>query len=307
MSQTKESEWITADEASYKRKYFQHSTNIFAFIKAYGVENIAFVTLTFLKKIYSRKEAEKKLNSLLSRALRKRYGKDSILIVRERHLDNGIHYHMLIKLPFKIGTPANITAVKENRHYKASRILREEWEWFVKTLKKYGFGRNEFHPILTNIDGISCYLCKYLAKEIRLKCSDDKGGQLVRVPKKTKVVSSKFSWHSENAMKWRSKLKKFAIGLRFFGLKIYNISDFKRYFGSKWCHKLRGIIAEMPEEGSYANGLHIFQLARCTLNLLEKRWEEFELKKDWRDHELKEGLNPHISHSSCYEVESCHI
>lgn len=150
----------------------------------FGVERVGFLTLTVGDKVNGkfvhvkeRAEASRRFNSILNR-IRERYRCG--VVVTERHKNGGIHFHLVVALPFDARTGFDFEAVKRRDYRSVSKELREEWEWWRENQGEYGFGRHELTPIKSNGEAIGRYVGKYLGKSWEARTDDDYKGRCVR-------------------------------------------------------------------------------------------------------------------------------
>lgn len=150
----------------------------------FGIECLGFLTLTVgdvvngrFEKVRERAEASRRFNSILNR-IRERYRCG--VVVTERHKDGGIHFHLVVVLPFDAHTGFDFEAVKRRDYRSVSSSLREEWSWWRETQERYGFGRHELLPIKSNGEAIGRYVAKYLGKSWEERTDDDYRGRCVR-------------------------------------------------------------------------------------------------------------------------------
>ena len=74
--------------------------NVFALAQKHGLENLGFLTLTFKDHVLDVKEAQRRLNSLLTHIIKPRY--QDYIGVLERQKSGRIHYHLLVVIGFDI-------------------------------------------------------------------------------------------------------------------------------------------------------------------------------------------------------------
>jgi hypothetical protein len=137
--------------------------------------------------------------------------------------------------------------VEQGNYSSANAYLRSEWGFWRVTAPKYGFGRHELMPVRSTADAIAKYLGKYISKHIGQRLPEDKGARLVRYSKGTNRVGTRFSWVSQGAYMWRSKLGAFCRSLH---LNSDNYQTFlKEWFGKHWVYHLRPLInsIKLPE------------------------------------------------------------
>ena len=152
--------------------------NVICLAQKHGLENLGFLTLTFKDHVTCVKEAQRRLNSLLSNVIKSRY--QDYIGVLERQRSGRIHYHLLVVIGFDIRTGFDFDAVSRNDYRSANRLLRDEWSFWRKTAPAYRFGRTELMPIKSSEEAIGRYIGKYIGKHMECRNDEDKGARLVR-------------------------------------------------------------------------------------------------------------------------------
>jgi hypothetical protein len=212
----------------------------------YGLEHLGFLTLTFRDHILSPKEAQRRLNSLLTHIIKPRYR--DYLGVMERQKSGRIHYHLLVVLPSDIRTGFDFDQVQSNNYTSASPGLRSEWSFWRKTAPSYGFGRTELLPIKSSTEAIAKYVGKYISKHMECRQLDDKGVRLVRYSRGARAGTTRFQFHSHGSAEWRRKLAIFAqiVQSRYPTQKVSELSDLSKVLGKRWAYKHRDFILSLP-------------------------------------------------------------
>ncbi len=220
--------------------------NVEALCERHGIERIGFLTLTFAEHITSAKEAQRRFNSLRSGVLADRY--PAIIRVIERQKSGRIHYHLLVVLPVDIRTGFDFNAAKQSDYSSACPELKQEWAFWRKTAKGYGFGRVELLPIKSSRDAIARYVGKYISKHIEQRLLADRGLRLVEYSGKGRIANTRFSWMTTGAKEWRRKMRLFAVivgeSYGFLGAMPY--SQMKMLLGATWAFKHREFIMGLP-------------------------------------------------------------
>lgn len=212
----------------------------------FGLECLGFLTLTFAQHILCPKEAQRRLNSLLSNVIKKRYRE--YLGVFERQKSGRIHYHLLVVLNDDIRTGVDFSGLANRDYSTAGKALRGEWSFWRSTARKYGFGRTELLPIKSNTEAIGKYVGKYIAKHIDSRQDSDKGIRLVRYSRGARAGTTRFQFHSKGSSSWRYKVGLFAQIMSFYkGEQITDISDLSRLLGSRWAYHHRDFIMGLPD------------------------------------------------------------
>jgi hypothetical protein len=212
----------------------------------YGLEHLGFLTLTFRDHILDPKEAQRRLNSLLTRIIKPRYR--DYLGVMERQKSGRIHYHLLVALDRDIRTGFDFAQVHEQNYSSASPCLRAEWSFWRKTAPSYGFGRTELLPIKSSTEAIAKYVGKYIAKHMECRQVDDKGVRLVRYSRGARAGTTRFQFQSEGSAEWRRKLAIFAeiVQARHPDQKVCELSDLSKVLGKRWAYNHREFILNLP-------------------------------------------------------------
>ncbi|MEO8207342.1 MAG: hypothetical protein ABI615_14270, partial [Chthoniobacterales bacterium] len=117
-------------------------------VSLYSLETIGFLTLSFADHVTDAREAGRRINSLLTNVIRKRY--PDYIAVLERMKNKRIHYHLLVAVGADIRSGFDFAAVKRKDYRTASAQLRSEWAFWRRTAPKYRFGRTELMPIKSN-------------------------------------------------------------------------------------------------------------------------------------------------------------
>jgi len=145
-------------------------------VMRHGVGRIGFLTFTFADDVRTVPEASRRMNSLLTNQLSKRYSE--WLSVVQRHKDGKIHFHFVVVMKEDIRTGFNHGAVARRDYSSASPYLRGEWAWLRATLPEYNFGRHELLPVKV-AEGFGRYVARYVAGNTKRQLGD-KGARLVR-------------------------------------------------------------------------------------------------------------------------------
>jgi hypothetical protein len=92
----------------------------------------------------------------------------------------GIHFHLIVVLPFDAKTGVDFEAFRRRDYSSASPELRSEWEWWRCHQESYGLGRHELLPIKTTGERAGKYLAKYVSKTFENREARDFGARYVR-------------------------------------------------------------------------------------------------------------------------------
>jgi hypothetical protein len=160
----------------HKKTAYALEFEVQEFVKRWGINHVAFLTLTFAEHVLDKREAAKRFNSLLTNVLRKRYPQG--VVMWERQKSGRWHVHCLVAVPWAdIRTGFKWDAVDARDYQSASKALRREWAFWGRgegTAKRYGFGRTEMRPIRSTGEAVAGYLAKYLSKHIEHRWAEDR-------------------------------------------------------------------------------------------------------------------------------------
>jgi hypothetical protein len=234
--------------ASAKRTAFALQINVKAMVERYGLEKVGFLTLTFADHVLDPKEAQRRMHSLTTHVLRKRYA--AAIRVIERQKSGRIHYHLLVALQDDIRTGCNFDEFAAGVYGSAPLELRREWAFWRRTSKQYGFGRTELLPVRSSSTAIGKYVGKYIAKHLEHREQRDKRVRLVSYMGVGRVASTRFAWASGGAAEWRKKLGAFVHMLYEAGeLLSPTMSAMRLKYGPRWAHHWRDCIGTFPLPG----------------------------------------------------------
>ena len=210
------------------------------------LEHLGFLTLTFREHIICPKEAQRRLNSVISNVIKPRYRE--YLGVFERQKSGRIHYHLLVVLSSDIRTGFNFAALENRDYSSASPQLRSEWAFWRHTAKKYGFGRTELLPVKSNIEAMAKYVGKYISKHVDCRQAQDKGVRLVRYSRGARIGTTRFQFQSPGSQEWRRKVSTFAqiVQNQHPEQRISELKDLSRVLGKRWAYHHRDYILNLP-------------------------------------------------------------
>lgn len=218
--------------------------NVMSFSKKHGLENLGFLTLTFKDHVVCVKEAQRRLNSLLTHVIKPRY--QDYIGVLERQKSGRIHYHLLVVIGFDIRTGFDFAGVEAKDYSSANPALRAEWAFWRKTAPAYGFGRTELMPIKSSEEAIGKYIGKYIGKHMESRQEADKGARLVRYSRGARVATTRYSFVSEGSQQWRSKLRSFAYYVSERTGCAPTMEGIREVCGPRWAYHHRELIMSMP-------------------------------------------------------------
>lgn len=212
----------------------------------HGIERVGFLTLTFRHHITKSKEAQRRLNSLLSNVIKPRY-RDYVGVM-ERMKSGRIHYHLLVVLDSDIRTGFDFDGIENHDYRSASPALRSEWAFWRKTAPLYGFGRTELLPIKSSTEAIAKYVGKYIAKHIEARNLEDKGARLVRYSQGARAGTTRFQFQSLGSAHWRRKVAIFAQIVQTLNpdVRVSELADLSIVLGKRWAYHHRDFILALP-------------------------------------------------------------
>jgi hypothetical protein len=228
-----------------RRSAFALGFNVKYFAQKFGLDNIGFLTLTFADHITDFKEAQRRLNSLLSNVIKLRYV--DYIGVKERQRSGRIHFHLLVHVGFDIRSGFDFSAVSNQDYSSASAAIRKEWSFWRMTAKKYGFGRTELMPIKSSEEAIGKYIGKYIGKHLESRLEEDKNARLVLCSRGARIASTRFQFVSEGSKAWRSKLGAFVHMVSERSGCDPTLESVAELLGPRWCYRHRDFILSMPD------------------------------------------------------------
>ncbi len=233
---------------SHKRSACALAWNVQYLAQKFGLEHLGFLTLTFADNVVDPKEAQRRFNSLATNVLRHRYRE--FIRVWERTKRGRIHYHLLVVQNLDIRTGFDFDAVSRNDYKSANAAIRDEWAFWRKTAKAYGFGRTELLPVKSTEEGIARYIGKYISKHVSQREERDKGFRLVEYTRGARMSSTRFGWNTEGAGQWRAKVGLFCRILGANGAtpdrSPVPFRDLSLICGPRWAYHHREFIAGLP-------------------------------------------------------------
>lgn len=261
---SKERQEDKAFSTSGRKSAFMLETNIKGFIETYGIDNCAFVTLTFPDHVTDPREASRRFNSLNSNFLRHQI--DGYIGVYELHKSGRIHFHLIVNLGFDCRSGFDFQAVAGGKYFSVQPRLRALWKLWRERLPAYGFGRFQVVPIKGGVKGISAYVAKYVGKSLSEKKPEHKGFRLIRASLEKgrlwKVCRGGFSFISSGSSRWRECLKRWFYFYRDYWWDYFlrkgrilryrmDESDYHEFlrdcFGSKWAFVNRSQILKFGD------------------------------------------------------------
>lgn len=239
----------------HKKSAFALSDNVNRFIEEHGIENCAFLTLTFKENIIDHREASRRFDSMNKNFLSRFYGE--WIWARERQIRGAWHYHVIIVCKGDIRTgfdwneyDAWLTdreSGKKRRLLTGNRLIRTLWELNRNSVKKYGFGIPHLCPIKSTSEAVGKYVSKYIAKQIGQRAEEDKGVRLTSHSSGFIASSPKFSWNTDGGKLWRKNLALFAQ----ISCQCRDYDEFSIKAGPKWAHKYKKTIIEYQDHMAF--------------------------------------------------------
>jgi hypothetical protein len=156
-----------------------------------------------------------------------------------------------------IRTGVDFEAFGRGDYRSASHALRDEWSFWRRTAKAFGFGRTELMPVRSTHEGIGRYVGKYISKHHAARKPEDKGIRLVEYSRGARMARTRFAWSSENAATWRAKVRTFAQVVNTWiepeatlrGLPLIgddDIAGLTLWLGPHWAYDMREFIFSLP-------------------------------------------------------------
>lgn len=210
----------------------------------FGIENLGFLTLTFRDHVLDPKEAQRRFKSLRNGVLRERYLAD--IRVVERQKSGRIHYHLLVVVGEDIRTGFDFETCANGDYRSANQRLKQEWAFWRKTAKAYGFGRTELLPIKSNSECIARYVGKYISKHFEARQYRDKGVRLVEYSRNARIASTRMQFVSEGSAEWRRKVGIFCHYIAENTGCAPTFDGVRGVLGPKWAYQWRKFIASLP-------------------------------------------------------------
>lgn len=231
---------------TFKKSAFALALNVENFAQTFGLNYLGFLTLTFADNVTSIQEASRRFDILRKQVLNVRY--KSYIRVIERTKKGRIHFHVLVALNADIRTDFDFEGIANCDYCSANQALRDEWAFWRKNAKIYGFGRTELLPIKSTSEGISRYVGKYIGKHMESRLDEDKGARLVeysRGARSAKIANTRFMFLSDGSREWRKKCEKFAfIMMRARGC-IPTMEGLSKELGPHWAYQWREFILSL--------------------------------------------------------------
>lgn len=248
---------------SFKKSQFLLRLTIDNLFRRFPLDHVLFVTLTFPRPVRSVKEAQRRLNSLLTNKVRPRYR--DYLWVLEPHAygrvqsRGGVHFHLLIPVAFDTHTGTDLDAWRSRdfhnesaRYFYASMTprLREEATWLEAAARRCGFGRVEVAPVHSNAEAIHKYLTKQDWRFDPWPFEEKKSFRFWGRSTGLSAGSVKFSWNSPRAQASRDHLRDWA---HQHGCE--SMDDLPRKLGKRWGYKF--ILDQQDQQAGGHPDLHV--------------------------------------------------
>jgi len=201
--------------------------NVMLLASVFGVERLAFLTLTFADDVQDHQEASKRFNSFNTGVLSKR-GFGPWVRIAERQASGKVHFHLVIVAPVDIRTGYK----PETGHGSGAGWiwLCRERKFLLDALPKYSFGRAELVPLKKETVAAARYLAKYIVKALSHREANDRHFHLVAYSRKFLWLRpDQFSFAFGGAQKWRAK-----VGLWAFKRGYYDLDQLSKWLGHRW-------------------------------------------------------------------------
>jgi len=193
--------------------------NLQDLISRVGLEKVGFLTLTFAENVVSRKEAQRRFNSFATNFLRAHCPEYVCAVERQKR--GAIHFHLVCAFRYDIRTGFDFEACSAANVWKkagdlaahrrlqsayfasANDNLRAWWALVREAAPKYGFGRCETLPILSNSAGVARYVGSYVGTEYQMRELRDKGMRTLRYRLEHRAASVRWAWAEGTGRSWR--------------------------------------------------------------------------------------------------------
>lgn len=197
--------------------------NLSGLIKRVGIERVGFVTYTFSDHVTDRYEASRRFNSLSANILRP--DGLELITIPERQGSGRFHFHSAASFPYDIRTGFDFESCRlaneakrrgddaDFRRYQgiyfksANSRLRGWWSYLRSVAPRYGFGRCETLPILSNAQALARYVGAYVTTATGARLDCDKGMRTVRYALDHRTASLQWAWVEGNGAVWRRGLQ----------------------------------------------------------------------------------------------------
>lgn len=209
-------------------------TTIDNLFRRHPLTYVAFATLTFPTPVKSPCEAHRHLNSFLN-AIRKR-GLPYIWVL-EPHQKEGLHYHLLVVLPFNCHAGTQVERWADTIHDDQKRELmnpelRAEYDWWTATAPRYGFGRIDVAPIYSNAEAIRKYLTKTTWRHDHWVFDEVKRLRFWKCSRNLRSGRTNFTWNTPGSKASRDRMAAWAASQ---GCE--SMEALKALHGSRWGFK----------------------------------------------------------------------
>lgn len=232
---------------------------IVAYGNKFGVEKLAFLTVTFAGgEAPTMEHAMKCFKVFMNSFLRRRYVAG--VRVTERGDKTGrLHFHLVIVMDQDVRTGFDFSKTTfKSENPTASQYFRCEHEAIKAALQKYGFGPvHWFEPAKESLEALARYVAAYVAKNISKRLPGDKKARLWGCwGEVTRACSCQFARVTPNRWLWGQKVKIWAASHGFMegeemGQSFDVMDRLKSVFGARWCfHFQKDILAvDIKEHG----------------------------------------------------------
>ena len=225
-----------------------------------GISRVGFVTLTFVENLTDREEAQRRFHSLSAGFLAERLLEWVCAVERQQR--GAIHFHLICAFPFDIREGFDFTACSAcnaakkrgdfgeskrlERIYFASAnpALRGWWTELREAAGRYGFGRCETLPILSNSEGLARYVGSYVGTEVANRELRDKRMRTLRYSLARRAASADWSWCAGGGRTWR-------MGCAVLGT-LLRTDDFSEALGKRWAWGWREQISAFGRHAAMA-------------------------------------------------------
>lgn len=225
--------------------------NLDDMIKRQGLNCVGFETLTFKENLVDRVEAQRRFHSLEVNFLSLKLLE--FVCAVQRQIRGAIHYHLICSFPFdirsgfdfdacraanrakKLGDFAEFKRLEAIYFVSANPALRAWWKEMRAAAERFGFGRCETLPVLSNAEAVGRYVGTYVQTEVANRQRRDKGLRTLRYSLLSRKASSRWAWALGAGRNWR-------MGCAVLGA-ILQTDDFSEVLGKRWAFNWRKTIS----------------------------------------------------------------
>ena len=242
--------------AQLQKQAYAVKLNAVHFVKTYGIESCAFLTITFDPSlgILPCKEAQRRLNNYHRRVLAPLF--PVWLKVMEFQKNGNPHYHLLVVCSGDVRSGFNFEFYDAISHWTRQKtktpkpvgnlnrnpLLVSLHNRLKETREAYGIGRIELIPIRKNASAVGSYMSERSSKGAPVRTDENKGARFVSYSRAfDRVCKGTTAWVENKGREWRLKVGAFAAK---HGCRDFN--ELAALFGPHWAYNYRQAIFDTP-------------------------------------------------------------